>query len=120
MLTASRKSPKSAPVFSDVIPDADLDRNAAIARIRTALRLRSGKAWSVTGGRGTAYGWITIRARGGDSMDPATRVELAALLGLSLVHPNGVLVMASYDGRREFIDRAEGRTPRKIAEPYWD
>lgn len=39
-----------------------LDRNEAIARIRDALRRRSGKAWSVTGGRGTAWGWITIDA----------------------------------------------------------
>lgn len=39
-----------------------MDRDEAIARIRKALRQRSGKAWSVTGGRGTAWGWITIDA----------------------------------------------------------
>lgn len=38
------------------------DRDDAIRRIRQALRRRSGKAWSVTGGRGTAWGWITITA----------------------------------------------------------
>lgn len=37
-----------------------MERNEAIAAIRTALKARSGKAWSVTGGRGTAWGWITI------------------------------------------------------------
>lgn len=39
-----------------------MDRNEAIKRIRTALQKRSGKAWSVTGGRGTAWGWLTIDA----------------------------------------------------------
>lgn len=39
-----------------------MDRNEAIQRIKTALRRRSGKAWSVTGGRGTAWGWINIDA----------------------------------------------------------
>lgn len=38
------------------------DRDTAIKAIRTALRRRSGKTWSVKGGRGTAYGWITISA----------------------------------------------------------
>ena len=39
-----------------------MDRNETIRRIKTALQKRSGKAWSVTGGRGTAYGWLTIDA----------------------------------------------------------
>lgn len=38
------------------------DRNEAIATIRSELKTRSGKAWSVRGGRGTAWGWITIDA----------------------------------------------------------
>ncbi len=42
--------------------DKTIDRDEAIARIRTALKRRSGKAWSVTGGRGTAWGWITVEA----------------------------------------------------------
>lgn len=45
-----------------------VDRNDAIKLIREALRKRSGKAWSVTGGRGTAWGWITIMS------PPARRV----------------------------------------------
>ena len=40
----------------------DTDRDAVIKRIRAALQRRSGKAWSVTGGRGTAWGWLTIDA----------------------------------------------------------
>lgn len=45
-----------------------IDRDDAIKLIREALKKRSGKAWSVTGGRGTAWGWITIQA------PPARRV----------------------------------------------
>ena len=37
-----------------------LDRNEAIKRIKAALKARSGKSWSVTGGKGTAWGWIKI------------------------------------------------------------
>lgn len=39
-----------------------MDRTETIKRIRKALKKRSGKAWSVTGGRGTAWGWLTIDA----------------------------------------------------------
>lgn len=39
-----------------------MDRNETIKRIKDALKRRSGKPWSVTGGRGTAWGWITIDA----------------------------------------------------------
>jgi hypothetical protein len=41
---------------------AGLDRDDAIKAIRTALKRRTGKAWSVTGGRGTAWGWVTVHA----------------------------------------------------------
>lgn len=39
---------------------ANIDRNEAIKTIKAALKARSGKSWSVTGGRGTAWGWIKI------------------------------------------------------------
>jgi hypothetical protein len=38
----------------------DFDRNPVLARIKAALKRRSGKVWSVTGGRGTAWGWLKI------------------------------------------------------------
>ncbi len=38
------------------------DRNETIKRIRTALRRRGSIAWSVTGGRGTSWGWLRIDA----------------------------------------------------------
>lgn len=128
--------------------DEDLSRAAVIARIKAALERRSGKRWSVTGGTGTAYGWITVNApparrtwewrlkagaldypgnygehntgqRGGHS-SPEDRAELAKLLGLDGIHFQGLSIAASSEYRREYVDRAEGRVPRKIATPYWD
>ena len=129
------------------------DRNEVIARIRKALKARSERAWSVTGGRGTSYGgWIGIDAppkrrtfenrptgetrgdglpvcelvdvgKGGDLMGPVDRRELARLLGFgeeSLVPHQGVRIAAGHDYYAEFIDRAEGRPPSVIGEPYWD
>jgi len=103
----------------------DLGRNAVIRRIRNALRARSGKPWSVKGGRGTTWGWITIssppkRCEGHDYMPPQERDELARLLGLGRVHQQGQDVPNSNDYYVEFIDRAEGRAPRIVGEPYWD
>lgn len=139
----------SAPVIASSGIN-DLSRAAVIARIKSALKRRSGKAWSVTGGSGTAYGWLRIdvppaqrtwkhRLRAGatttntedyedyDSgqpgglMSPAARKELALLLGFDRpVHCQGVSIASSNDYYREYIDRAEGRAPSKIATPYWD
>ena len=39
-----------------------IDRDDAIKRIRKALKKKTGKSWSVTGGRGTAWGWVTVSA----------------------------------------------------------
>ena len=39
-----------------------MERDAVIDEIKRALKARSGKPWSVTGGRGTAWGWIAIDA----------------------------------------------------------
>lgn len=126
-----------------------LTRDEAIRRIRAALRQRSGKAWSVTGGRGTAYGWIKIDApparrtehtqkrqgavterpedyervdtgEPGGHMTAADRKELAALLGLDDVHFQGAKIPAGSDYYREYVDRSEGRTPSVRGEPYWD
>lgn len=113
----------------NAIAEINTDRNAVIERIRVALRSRSGKAWSVTGGRGTAWGWIKIDApparctwryrlkadaldypenyeeydagqRNGH-MSPTERKELAGLLGLDLAHFQGVSIPAGNDYRRE-------------------
>ena len=127
------------------------DRNDTIKAIKTALQRRSGKQWSVTGGRGTAWGWISITApparrtagheltpgavdlpenyvvndnlfpAGGASMTTADRKELGELLGLDrLSYDSGENVASQGNYYREYIDRAEGRTPSVIAQPYWD
>jgi hypothetical protein len=125
-------------------------RDETISRIKTALKKRSGKSWSVTGGKGTAWGWIKIdvlpakqtahfqlkaglttghtmddyddmdTGEKGGHMTPTDRAQLKELLGLDSLHHQGVSIMASSDAYQEYIDRAEGRTPTKIAEPYWD
>ena len=127
-----------------------MDRDEAIKRIRAGLRRRSGKSWSVCGGRGTAWGWIRICApparctwrhrlkegatdnspgnweaynsgeRGG-YMSPADCAELGNLLGKDgPAHCQGESVPASSDYRREYVARAEGKTPEVIGHPYWD
>ena len=101
-----------------------MERDDTIREIRTALKRRSGKAWSVTGGRGTSYGWLTITAppaRRGEFgyLSDDDKRELAALLGVT-VHHQGVLVPGANDYYREFLDRANGREPPVIGRPYWD
>lgn len=115
-----------APVDAAPTPAVALDRVTAIAAIRTALRQRSGKAWSVRGGNGTAWGWITITAppRRCDEhgcMSAQDCDELGDLLGLGhSVHPQGVQIAASHAHRVEYVARARGCTPIAVAKPYWD
>lgn len=100
------------------------DRNDTIHAIRTELNRRSVKRWSVTGGRGTAWGWITITSppsrqdRG--ILTDADRTELAELLGLDSVHHQGVSIASSSAHYAEYVARAKGETPERIAQPYWD
>lgn len=104
-----------------------MDRDEAIAAIRAALRRRSDRAWSVTGGRGTSWGWITItappvrRIDHGTYMTDEDRRELGKLLGLGApVHIQGESIPASHAYRREYVDRAEGCAPSTVGRPYWD
>jgi hypothetical protein len=103
-----------------------MDRNEAIAAIKKALKTRVSFPVSVTGGRGTAWGRITITAapRVADqwgNMTPEQCAELGTALGFDRpAHLQGVMIAASSDYRREYVDRANGRQPAKIAEPYWD
>lgn len=114
-------------VVPDPAPAAPVDRDQAISAIRAALRRRSGKSWSVRGGRGTSWGWIRISApprrcdRYGQ-MGEEDRAELADLLDLrdGRIGHAGAMIAASSAYRREYIARAEGRTPETIATPYWD
>lgn len=102
-----------------------MTRNETIQAIRGGLKARSNKRWSVTGGRGTAYGWITIAAVPARQVEfgytsEEDRKDLANLLGLEKVHTQGVSIPSSNAYYQEYIDRANGKTPSVIGEPYWD
>lgn len=123
-----------------------MDRDTTIAAIKAGLRARTGKEWSVTGGRGTDWGWIRISApprrrldsqgrgvgeldgRGGvvDSenvyyMSSTDCTELGEALGLGRPsHVQGESIPAASDYYQEYIDRAEGRAPTKLGQRYWD
>ena len=104
------------------------DRDVTIKAIRAALKRRSGKTWSVTGGRGTAWGWIEITA------PPARRVntwtvteddarELRELLALPYMRWENCRTVSVPDSPAyyaEYVARAEGRTPEVTGTPYWD
>lgn len=100
-----------------------MDRAEAIARIRKALKTRSGKSWSVSGGRGTAWGWLTIesppkRRIEHGYMPEVDRAELGLLMSMA-VHTQGISVPASNAHYEEYVARAENR-PFTVAEAYWD
>lgn len=103
---------------------AHLDRDAFIAAVKAALKARSGKVWSVKGGKGTAWGWVSICCQPkhlvNGVMTQETCQELATLLGLDRVHDQGVSIAASIAYRAEYLARALGETPAEIAQPYWD
>ena len=60
-------------------------RTAVTKKMRQLLRKRSGKAWSVKGGRGTGWGWLDISAPPARTvnyrMTEEDQIELTALLG---------------------------------------
>lgn len=122
-LAESRETIRGAMLDFDV---ATLDRDSAIARIRAALRTRTGRSWSVRGGQGTVWGWIDIKSMpaayraNGYSLTVDEQKILADALGLDGVSHQGVSIPAGTDYRIEYVDRAEGREPRRIGTPYWD
>lgn len=108
---------------SDEVKKAAEDRNSTIAALRKALKERTGKVWSVTGGRGTAWGWITVDAPPRRHVDgylsEAERAELAAVFGEGVSH-QGVSIPASSDYRLMYLEKAAGLPVSKGASPYWD
>ena len=99
------------------------DRDATIRALRAELKARTGLAWSVTGGQGSAWGWIKI------SSPPKRRAtpwhmtdEDAQILADAFaedVSRQGVSIPASPAYRSAYLDALCGRevTP---ATPYWD
>lgn len=121
---------KPLPVL-DRIPAESLSVVDFCTALRDALKRRTGLAWSVTHGRGTAYGWVTVdapprrRTFGSDGTGPGDytgaedRAILAAALQKDHVHCQGVSIPSSTAHRREYLDRACG-LPFEVAEQYWD
>lgn len=127
-----------------------MERAEAIKAIKDALQKRSGKPWSVTGGRGTAWGWLRIDAppsrrtwrfidtgeRNSNGLPvyteaedqsyqfghtgPEDRATLAKLLGIEQVHPQGESVPSGSDYWQEYVDRAAGLKPTVCGKQYWD
>jgi hypothetical protein len=126
ILEAEEKSIEALRAVPRETTPSSLDRDQAIRLIKDHLRRRSGKTWSVRGGRGTSWGWIEIKVppremvRG--EIPVARREELGRLLGLGPdgVASQGVSIPASSAYRREYVDRAMGKTPTVRGTPYWD
>ncbi len=102
-----------------------LDVKSVCKAISAALKKRTGRAWSVTHGRGTAYGWITIHSMPAKRdecgfMSNEDRACLANALGLERVSHQGESVPASNDHRREYLQRARFGAATQVAEAYWD
>lgn len=53
-------------------------------------------------------------------MSKDERAELAALLDLDSMHCQGVDIPASSAYRAEYVAQAEGRSPERYGEQYWD
>lgn len=85
-----------------------MDRKETISRIRKALKRRSGKTWSVTGGRGTAWGWLRIDApparRKWGQVETGETDERGFPLYRWEHQPDAEYGSASPDDRRELAD----------------
>jgi hypothetical protein len=103
-----------------------MKRDEAIKEIKEALKARSGFAWSVSGGRGTGWGSITIRARkprAANEYGYLTEEDaalLGELLGLGRVSRQGVLILPNNNYYEEYVSRARGEKPRAYGYMDWD
>lgn len=91
-IETKRREKESDPLYP-ILKDG---RSAVTKKMRQLLRQRSGKTWSVKGGRGTGWGWLTISAPPARMdnwrMTEEDQAELANLLGERNAHCQGVSV----------------------------
>lgn len=150
MLTNTDHYAVADSATASTYPPPPASRADAIASIRRDLRRRTGRAWSVTGGTGTAYGWLTIDApprlrtwerfetgehdeRGwpvigwrnagpglGYYSSPEDCKTLCYALNIPLELAGAQGVSIPPGARAEYADRAAGRVPREIFRPDWD
>ena len=127
-ITITTQRPDPQAIMAHYGITSSYPRAEVIRAISQALRRRSGRAWSVTGGRGTAYGWLTISAPpsrrlhpGGSCMNDIDCAELGRLLGLGRpAFCQGEGIAASYDYRAEYLQRAHGDPVTISGKQYWD
>jgi len=95
-----------------------MDRNETIKTIRAALRRRSGKLWSVTGGRGTAWGWLSIDARALDMLDEPIASRLKGLLEKRPLHFDPAVRHGEFPYRpfRSLLEIEEARASVELTE----
>jgi len=88
--TDTRTDLRSFPSFPWTTTFDAWQRNTTIKALRSVLEVPTGQPWSVTGGRGTSWGWITVDAL------PARRD------GYQITDDDGALLMAAFgmDHRR--------------------
>ena len=104
---------------------AYVGRNEAIAQIKAAFKAR-GLRYSVTGGRGTARGWITIdllpavKRTTSEAESRSLYYKMGKDLGIKRTCYSSESIPASSDYYQEYIDRANGRPPSVIGQQYWD
>lgn len=83
-------------------PDPD-GRGETVAQLRRLLKARTGRTWSVTGGRGTAWSYITIQAPPARATNEEARAEDGETLR-AIFHPHSSLPSSSVvilPGRRD-------------------
>lgn len=89
---AKREAARTIRESDPLWPVLQAGRSAVTKKMRQLLRQRSGKTWSVRGGRGTGWGWLEICAppsrMDGWKMTDADQEELSDLLG-KRVHCQG-------------------------------
>jgi len=116
---------KTGQLVMDLPPGLSLSVTDICKVLKHNLKIRSGLTWSVTHGRGTAYGWIQIVAPKArlvhDFMSKEDQELLGALLGLgAAVHYQGESIPSGGDFHREYVQRSAGKTPTVRGKEYWD
>ena len=100
------------------------DRNTTITALRKVLKRRTGRTWSVTGGRGSSWGWITVNSpparRDGYSITDEDGTLLMAAFGMEHHRPGTLTIPAGTAHRRVYLQRAHGVPRTFTAEQYWD
>lgn len=123
--------------IAEAIREAKSDVRAAAKLMRKWLRMRTGRDWSVTGGRGTARSWLSIcspKARrvdrhgmvpptkDGSYMSAADRALLGVILG-SAVHQQGESIRTESGVREWYLWKIAGHAAPEdlyVAPPSWD